>query len=145
MRIYPTYHVLVISEDPTVSDRIAQLLVVGRRFEVFTCPGLAHARDVLVHWTPHVLVLVPSGEAERHAELEALRHQYPSLPVVVLTSSDVRFSAVAVEVAFAVLLVALLAVVGLLSRSMAKRQHEATRRLELHAWHLRQVVPSLPR
>jgi hypothetical protein len=43
------------------------------------------------------------------------------------------------------LLVGLLAVVGLLSRSMAKRQREATRRLELHASHLRQVVPSLPR
>ena len=64
---------------------------------------------------------------------------------LVLTSSVARLAAVAVEVAFAVLLVALLAVVGLLSRSMAKRQHEATRRLELHAWHLRQVVPSLPR
>jgi hypothetical protein len=63
----------------------------------------------------------------------------------VLSSSVVRFSAVAVEVSFAVLLVGLLAVVGLLSRSMAKRQREATRRLELHAWHLRQVVPSLPR
>lgn len=87
MRIYPTYHVLVIADDPAVADRIAQFLI-GRRFEVFTCSGLAHARDVLVHWTPHVLVLVPSGEAERHAELEALRQQYPSLPVVVLTSCD---------------------------------------------------------
>lgn len=87
MRIYPTYHVLVIAEDSAVADRIAQFLV-GRRFEVFTCSGLTHARDVLVHWTPHVLVLVPTGESERHAELEALRHQYPSLPVVVLTSGD---------------------------------------------------------
>ncbi|MEZ4314169.1 MAG: response regulator [Polyangiaceae bacterium] len=87
MRIYPTYHVLVIAEDSTVADRIASFLV-GRRFEVFTCSGLSHARDVLVHWSPHVLVLVPTGESERHAELEALRQQYPSLPVVVLTSCD---------------------------------------------------------
>jgi len=87
MRIYPTYHVLVIAEDPVVADRIASFLV-ARRFEVFTCPGLAHARDVLVHWTPHVLVFVPSEEAERHAELEVLRHKYPSLPVVVLTSGE---------------------------------------------------------
>jgi DNA-binding response OmpR family regulator len=87
MRIYPTYHVLVIAEDAAAADRIASFLV-ARRFEVFTCPGLAHARDVLAHWTPHVLVLVPSGEAERHAELESLRHKYPNLPVVVLTAED---------------------------------------------------------
>lgn len=87
MRIYPTYHVLVIAEDPAVSDRIAQFLA-ARRFEVFTCSGLAHARDVLAHWTPHVLVLVPRNESDRHAELEALRHQYPSLPVVVQTSGE---------------------------------------------------------
>jgi hypothetical protein len=41
--------------------------------------------------------------------------------------------------------VGLLGVVGLLSRGLAKRQREATRTLELHAWHLRQVVPSAPR
>jgi DNA-binding NarL/FixJ family response regulator len=100
MRTYPTYHVLVIGEDPVVADRIASFLSarnVGdsvspmggeRRFDVFTCAGLAHARDVLVHWTPHVLVLVPTDEAERHAELESLRQKYPSLPVVVLTAGD---------------------------------------------------------
>jgi DNA-binding NarL/FixJ family response regulator len=87
MPIHPTYHVLVIGEDPVVLDRIATFLST-RRFEVFTCPGLAHARDVLVHWTPHILVFVPSCEAERHAELETLRHKYPSLPVVVLTAGD---------------------------------------------------------
>jgi hypothetical protein len=64
---------------------------------------------------------------------------------LVLTSSVVRFSGVAFQVSFAILLVGLLAIVGVLVRSMARRQHEATRRLELHAWHLRQVVPSLPR
>ena len=87
MLTHSTHHVLVIADDPAVADRIAQFLV-ARRFEVFTCSGLAHARDVLVHWTPHVLVLVPTGEAERHAELESLRHKYPSLPVVVLTAGE---------------------------------------------------------
>jgi hypothetical protein len=43
------------------------------------------------------------------------------------------------------LLVVLLAVVGVLSRGLARRQRDATRKLELHAWHLRQVVPSLQR
>jgi hypothetical protein len=64
---------------------------------------------------------------------------------LVLASSVVRFSAVPVQIAFAVLLVILLGVVGLLSRGLARRQREATRTLELHAWHLRQVVPSAPR
>ncbi len=87
MLIRSTYHVLVIGEDPVVADRIATFLA-ARRFEVFTCPGLANARDVLVHWTPHVLVFVPRSEAERHAELEGLRHKYPSLPIVVLTAGE---------------------------------------------------------
>jgi serine/threonine-protein kinase len=64
---------------------------------------------------------------------------------LVLGSSIVRFSSVPVQLAFAMLLVVLLAVVGLLSRGLAMRQRDATRKLELHAWHLRQVVPSLPR
>jgi eukaryotic-like serine/threonine-protein kinase len=63
---------------------------------------------------------------------------------LVLGSSIIRFSSVPVQLAFAMLLVILLAVVGLLSRGLAMRQRDATRRLELHAWHLRQVVPSLP-
>jgi serine/threonine-protein kinase len=64
---------------------------------------------------------------------------------LVLGSSVVRFSPVPVQLSFAMLLVVLLAVVGLLSRGLAKRQRDAARKLELHAWHLRQVVPSLPR
>ena len=64
---------------------------------------------------------------------------------LVLSSSVVRFTAAPVQLAFAVLLVILLALVGLFSRGLAQRQRDATRKLELHAWHLRQVVPSLPR
>jgi hypothetical protein len=64
---------------------------------------------------------------------------------LVLGSSVVRFSPVPVQLSFAILLVVLLAVVGLLSRGLAKRQRDAARKLELHAWHLRQVLPSLPR
>jgi len=63
---------------------------------------------------------------------------------LVLGSSIVRFSSLPVQVAFAFLLVVLLVVVGLLSRGLARRQRDATRKLELHAWHLRQVVPSVP-
>jgi len=64
---------------------------------------------------------------------------------LVLGSSVVRFTAAPVQIAFAALLVMLLALVGLFSRGLAQRQRDATRKLELHAWHLRQVVPSLPR
>jgi hypothetical protein len=64
---------------------------------------------------------------------------------LVLASPIVRFSPLPVQLAFGALLVLLLGVVGLLSRGMARRQREATRTLELHAWHLRQVVPSAPR
>jgi serine/threonine-protein kinase len=63
---------------------------------------------------------------------------------LVLGSSVIRFSSAPVQLAFAILLVVLLAVVGLLSRGLAIRQRDATRKLELAAWHLRQVVPSAP-
>jgi len=61
---------------------------------------------------------------------------------IVLHSSVVVFRSAPVQVAFALLLVALLAVVALLSRMMAERQRDASRRVELQAWHLRQLVPA---
>jgi serine/threonine-protein kinase len=61
---------------------------------------------------------------------------------LVLTSELVRFSSVPVQLAFAILLVILVAVVAALSRTIAGRQRDATRRLELQAWHLRQIVPT---
>jgi serine/threonine-protein kinase len=61
---------------------------------------------------------------------------------LVLTSELVRFSGVPVQLAFAILLVVLMGVVAILSRTIAQRQREAARRLELQAWHLRQIVPT---
>ncbi|MDB4952682.1 MAG: Serine/threonine protein kinase PrkC, regulator of stationary phase [Myxococcales bacterium] len=61
---------------------------------------------------------------------------------IILHSPVVTFRSVPVQVAFALLLVALLAVVAVLSRQMAKRQREASSKVELQAWHLRQLVPS---
>ncbi|MEO8699336.1 MAG: serine/threonine-protein kinase [Kofleriaceae bacterium] len=61
---------------------------------------------------------------------------------MVLTSTVVRFSSVPVQLAFALLLVSLVGVVALLSRTLAVRQRDATRKLELQAWHLRQILPS---
>jgi serine/threonine-protein kinase len=59
---------------------------------------------------------------------------------IVLRSPVITFHSVPVQLAFALLLVALLVVVAVLSRAMAQRQHEANRRVELQAWHLRQLV-----
>jgi serine/threonine-protein kinase len=61
---------------------------------------------------------------------------------LVLSSDIVRFTAAPVQLAFAALLVALVAVVAVLSRTIARRQREVTRRLELQAWHLRQILPT---
>jgi len=45
-----------------------------------------------------------------------------------------------VQFALALLLVALFGVVAVLSRTMAERQRESSRQVELQAWHLRQLV-----
>jgi eukaryotic-like serine/threonine-protein kinase len=63
---------------------------------------------------------------------------------LVLSSELVRFTAAPVQLAFAALLVTLVAVVAILSRTIATRQRETTRQLELQAWHLRQIVPTAP-
>jgi eukaryotic-like serine/threonine-protein kinase len=64
---------------------------------------------------------------------------------LVLRSDIVTFQAAPVQLAFAVLLISLVVVVAILSRTIAKRQRAATRQLELQAWHLRQIVPTAAR
>ncbi|MBL0214003.1 MAG: serine/threonine protein kinase [Myxococcales bacterium] len=64
---------------------------------------------------------------------------------LILSSPVVTFSAVPVQLAFAALLVALVTVVALLTRVLAVRQRDATRKVELQAWHLRQIVPTTTR
>ena len=61
---------------------------------------------------------------------------------IVLGSPVITFRSAPVQIAFALLLVALIAVVAVLSREMAKRRREASHSVELQAWHLRQLVPS---
>jgi hypothetical protein len=61
---------------------------------------------------------------------------------LILSSPVVAFSAAPVQVAFAALLFLLVAVVALLTRVLAVRQRDATRKVELQAWHLRQLVPT---
>jgi eukaryotic-like serine/threonine-protein kinase len=59
---------------------------------------------------------------------------------IILTSPAVEFSAQPVQLAFAVLLVLLVAIVAVLLRAMSMRQREVTQQIELQSWHLRQVV-----
>ena len=81
--------VLVIDDDPTTAGQLASFL--SDSYEVHTCPGLDRVRadhDCVGAWRPHVLVLVPPLEEDRHGQLEALRRIYPRLPVVVVTRTD---------------------------------------------------------
>jgi hypothetical protein len=59
---------------------------------------------------------------------------------LVLHSAALTFQSVPVQLAFAGMLVALLGVVALLTRQMARRQRGVSKRAELQAWHLRQLV-----
>ncbi len=59
---------------------------------------------------------------------------------MILTSPAVAFSAGPVQLAFAVLLALLVAIVAVLLRAMSTRQREVTQQIELQSWHLRQVV-----
>jgi eukaryotic-like serine/threonine-protein kinase len=59
---------------------------------------------------------------------------------IVLLSPAVTFSAAPVQLAFALVLVLLGAITAVLLRSMAVRQRDAAKQIELQAWHLRQLV-----
>ncbi|HEU0031407.1 MAG TPA: protein kinase [Kofleriaceae bacterium] len=61
---------------------------------------------------------------------------------LVLSSPTITFSQAPTDIAFALMLVTFLSVVAILLRTVANRQRDATRQLELHAWHLRQIVPT---
>lgn len=76
--------VLLIDDDATTSEQLATFLAA--RFEVTACAGLSYARDALQQRRPHVLVLVPTIDAQRHEQLEELRRICPRLPVVVVTT-----------------------------------------------------------
>jgi DNA-binding NtrC family response regulator len=86
METHSRIRVLVI--DNAKSSQLLAPFLSSHDYEVETCSGIEHARDVLVRWRPHVLVLVPRLEGDRHEELYELRRMYPRVPVVVLTLAD---------------------------------------------------------
>jgi hypothetical protein len=118
---------------PTLATTTLMAYAAHPRFGRITVMAAILGAAVAVPWALEVVGVLSST------------YRFTDGGELVLGSSVVQFSAAPVQVAFAVLLVALLGVVGVLSRGQAQRQREATRKLELHAWHLRQVVPSLPR
>jgi len=115
---------------------IAPTLVTTTLMAYAAHPGFGRLRilatilgaGVGVPWLLEIVgVLAPTYRFE-HGEL-------------VIFSPNIEFSAVPVQVAFVVLLVALSTVVALLTRVLAQRQREAAQRLEVQAWHLRQILP----
>jgi serine/threonine-protein kinase len=118
---------------PTLATTTLMAYAAHPRFGRMSVMAVILGAAVAVPWALELIGVLPAT------------YHFNAAGELVLASTVVRFSALPVQVAFAALLVVLLGVVGLLSRGLAKRQREATRTLELHAWHLRQVVPSAPR
>ena len=59
---------------------------------------------------------------------------------IVLSSPTLMFTALPVQVAFALILFWLVLITAVLLRTMGMRQREAAKQIELQAWHLRQLV-----
>ena len=117
---------------------IAPTLVTTTLMAYAAHPGLGSIRitatiltaAVAIPWTLEAIgVLSPT-------------YRFTATGELVLASPVLTFSAAPVQIAFAMLLVALVAVVALLTRGIALRQRQATHALELQAWHLRQIVPT---
>jgi serine/threonine-protein kinase len=118
---------------PTLATTTLMAYAAHPRFGRMSVMAVILGAAVAVPWALELLGVLPPT------------YRFTDGGELILASPIVRFSSLPVQLAFAALLVLLLAIVGLLSRGLAKRQREATRTLELHAWHLRQVVPSAPR
>jgi eukaryotic-like serine/threonine-protein kinase len=118
---------------PTLATTTLVAYAAHPRFGRITVMAGILGAAVALPWALELLGILPAT------------YRFTAAGELVLGSPVVRFSAIPVQVAFALLLVVLLALVGVLSRGLAQRQREATRALELHAWHLRQIVPSLSR
>jgi hypothetical protein len=61
---------------------------------------------------------------------------------LVLHSPLITFTSAPTQIAFGLLLVTLVVIVAFLSRAIAIRHRDATRRLEVQAWHMRQILPT---
>ncbi|MBS1122377.1 MAG: Serine/threonine protein kinase PrkC, regulator of stationary phase [Deltaproteobacteria bacterium] len=117
---------------PTLVTTTLMAYASHPRFGRISILALILSSAVVVPWTLELLGVI---EPTYHFDGGAL----------VLASSIVKFSSVPTQIAFALLLVSLVGVVGALSRAIATRHRDAMRRLEIQAWHLRQILPAASR
>jgi len=120
---------------------IAPTLVITTLMAYASHPRFGQIRVLAVILSASVVV--PWG-LEIAGVLEPTYH-FTEAGAMVLASSIVKFSEVPTQIAFALLLVSLVGVVAALSRMLATRQRNATRKLEIQAWHLRQILPTTAR
>ena len=83
----PPTRVLVINDEPSSAKQLTDFLA-SSGYEARACSGIAETRDDASGGRPHVLVLVPSRDTERHDQLECLRRLWPRIPVVVVTKDQ---------------------------------------------------------
>jgi hypothetical protein len=101
------------------------------RFGRISIVGGILAASVAVPWALELAGITPSTYAFEDG-------------AIILRSSVFAWHSAPTQVAFALLLIALLTVVAVLSRMMAHRQRDASLRLELQAWQVRQLIPAPP-
>ena len=112
---------------PTLATTTLMAYAAHPRFGKITIVGAILGAGIVVPWVLELAgVLAPT-------------YQFVD-GTIVLRSPVIEFHAMPVQVALALLLVALFGVVAVLSRTMAERQRESSRQVELQAWHLRQLV-----
>ncbi|HEU0031408.1 MAG TPA: serine/threonine-protein kinase [Kofleriaceae bacterium] len=127
--------------------RMVGPFIIAPTLVLTTLMGYAsHPRFGRIRWLALILssaVIVPW--VLELAGVLAPTYHFDADGALVLASPIVRFSPVPTQLAFALLLVSLVGVVALLSRTIARRHRAATRRVELQAWHLRQILPAAAR
>jgi hypothetical protein len=117
---------------PTLAATTLMGYAAHPRFGRIGIIALILASSVAVPWGLEVAGVIDPTYRFEHGE-------------IVLSSNVITFHSAPVQLAFALLLVGLLAVVALLTRMMAGRQRLASHRAELQAWHLRQILPTSTR
>jgi serine/threonine-protein kinase len=126
-----TYMVGPLVVAPTLTATTLMAYAAHPRFGRISIVGAILAASVAVPWALELAGVTPSTYAFEDG-------------AIVLRSSVFAWRSAPTQLAFALLLVALLTVVAVLSRMMADRQREASLRLELQAWQVRQLVPAAP-
>ena len=112
---------------PTLATTTLMAYAAHPRFGKISIVGAILGAGIVVPWLLELVgVLTPT-------------YQFVA-GTIVLRSPVIEFHALPVQLGLLLLLVALFGVVAVLCRTMAERQRESSRQLELQAWQLRQLV-----